>query len=350
MGMSAHVRGSKPYDAWLHWYLSERCNLNCDFCGYSPPSGLPKAKGTVTLIDIPALLRTLEDADKIFKMSFTGAGEPFLVPNIIDACVHLTKRHYVEFVTNLTPEAITEFAHRIDPARVGVIHASLHTEALRKLGLLETYIRHYLLLREKGFAVRCAELAHPRLLDEAHALRSQFRERGIELSFTPFLGVYKGKRYPESFTGEELAQFDIDPDSLRVFSPYGRICNAGYNVAVIRENGDVRPCDAIGEVIGNVYSRIHFRESLILCPFERCVCPLNKYDEYLYARAMEENSAVLFDPLCTRAYGAYAWLAGKKSMIRYTFPPRMKRFVRRVVPDPLLAARRRWRAGKIPPG
>jgi organic radical activating enzyme len=63
-------------------------------------------------IDIPVLLRTLDATGKIFKIGFSG-GEPFLVPNIIDACVALMEKHYIELNTNLTSLKIKEFAERI---------------------------------------------------------------------------------------------------------------------------------------------------------------------------------------------------------------------------------------------
>lgn len=328
-----------PYDAWLHWFLSERCTLNCDFCSYTPPSGLPKPEAAVTVIDIPALLRTLEDTGRVFKVSFTGAGEPFLAPNIVEACRRLTERHYVECVTNLTPPSVELFARTIDPARVTVIHASLHSAALKKHGLLETYIRHFLLLREKGFALRCAELAHPALLREAPALRSRFEGEGIAVSFFPFFGSYRGKRYPNAFTAGELAVFGLGPDDLRVFSPDGRLCNAGYNVAVVRENGDIRPCDALGERLGNIHSRIRFRRGLLRCPFSRCVCPLDAYDPRLFARAREEQSSAPLGAL-------RAWAAGRSAAMRDLLPQAVKRSARRFVPEPIMAFRRRRRGRK----
>ena len=326
-----------PYDAWLHWYLSERCTLNCDFCSYVPPSGLPKPVAPVTVIDIPALLRTLERAGRVFKISFTGAGEPFLVPNIVEACRRLTERHYVEFVTNLTPPAVERFACTIDPARVTVIHASLHSAALEQRGLLETYIRHFLLLKENGFALRCAELAHPALLRGVPALRSRLGARGIELSFFPFFGSYRGKRYPNAFSDGELAVFGLGPDDLRIFSPDGRLYNAGYNVAVVRENGEIRPCDALGERLGNIYSGIRFRRGLLRCPFGRCVCPLDVYDPRLFAAAKEAHSSAPLGAL-------RAWAAGRGAAMRDLLPHAVKRGARRVVPEPVLAFRRRWRA------
>ena len=57
---------------------------------------------------------SINKTNKIFKIEFTG-GEPFLIPNIIEACEELTKKHYIEIISNFTSDRITEFCRVRSP-------------------------------------------------------------------------------------------------------------------------------------------------------------------------------------------------------------------------------------------
>ena len=77
-----------PYDFWLHWYLSDRCYMTCAYCSGWQHGDL--AYKPISTINIPELIATLDKTGLIFRISFTGGGEPFLVPNLTEACLELT--------------------------------------------------------------------------------------------------------------------------------------------------------------------------------------------------------------------------------------------------------------------
>ncbi|MFA5090316.1 MAG: hypothetical protein WC510_04715 [Candidatus Omnitrophota bacterium] len=295
------------YDAWLHWTFNNSCNLNCSYCFshiklQEKPGRLkgPALFSRINLfgrrnkrscvIDIPALKNTLARAGGVFNISFTGGGEPFLIPNVVQACLEITRKHYVGFNTNLVCKKVREFACKVNPEKVVFFHASLHIKELERLGLTGQYIDNFYLFRKHGFNIDASEVGYPPLLDEADRYRSFFKENGIELRFDPFFGEYEGRQYPGSYTQEELEIFNINIDT---HYRKGKLCNAGYNIGVVlEEDGNISPCIFIRERIGNIYGRINFRDKLIRCPLDFCACPLSICDPYLFKKAIEESGGV----------------------------------------------------------
>lgn len=298
----------REYDAWLHWHLTFRCNLNCPFCINKIPlnikriknigmTNLPgvairklrdklKSKNNSENIKIDALMKILNKTNKTFNIGVVG-GEPFLVPDIIDAFTEITKRHYVSLNTNLSTKNIKEFAEKISPHRVVHIDASCHYTELKRHNLIDMYIENFLFCQEKGFNISAQEVGYPPLLEEIDKYKKFFKEKGIELTFGHFFGKYKGKLYPESYTQKQLELFGLE--DIERFYQKGKLCNAGYNVGVVSITGDIYPCTQIGKTIGNIYEKINFNDGIIMCPFNFCCFPLNFYDDYLYHRALKER-------------------------------------------------------------
>lgn len=301
------------YDAWLIWNITNKCNLACGFCsarasmpslikiikikslGLIPYFSIKKLKAKFKKIpekiDIVSLIRTLDETNRIFRIGFSG-GEPFLSSNIIEACVELTKRHYISLNTNLISKNIKEFTEKIDPERVIHFHASLHIKELERLNLLDRYINNFLLCKEKGFDIFAQEVAYPPLLEEVDKYKKNFKEKGIELTFNPFNGEYNKKIYPQAYTEKEIEIFGLDETYINYFYQKGKICNAGYNVGLVSITGDIQPCHLINKNMGNIYKEIKFSDKVIKCPFEFCFCPMKNYDDYLFKKAIEETSSI----------------------------------------------------------
>lgn len=279
---------TKKYDAWLQWSVTNRCNLRCSYC----ISGSPKGKNAeLCEINIPALLGTLKRTNKVFKIGLTGGGEPFLVPNLTEACEAITERHYISLFTNLTSPRVKEFARRINPEKVLRIRASVHIKELERGKLADTYTANFLSLKERGFDVRAAAVACPSLTDEVDQYKRFFKQKGIDLEFAPFLGEFRGKKYPASYSEQELKVFDFRDSKksiLERYCPYGKVCNAGYNTGVVDPQGNISSCYLIKDKIGHIYNNILFREKQVVCPFKICYCPLNEFDPYLFKKSMEE--------------------------------------------------------------
>ncbi|NVM45632.1 MAG: 4Fe-4S cluster-binding domain-containing protein [Candidatus Lokiarchaeota archaeon] len=275
------------YDACLHLATSYQCNLECNYC----IAGIRYVSDIFTKADpinISALKKTLNNSNKIYRINFTG-GEPFLTPNIVEACIELTKKHFIAFNSNLTPKKVEEFAEKINPERVLSIDASCHIKELERRNLLSRYIHNFLLCKNRGFNIRAIEVGYPPLLKESDKYIKIFLEKGIDLTFSPYLGSYKGKFYPDSYSEKELKILGLtEKDIIDWFHQYGKLCNAGYNVCIIYPDGDIRYCFFINKSLGNIYEGIKFNDKLIRCPVKLCNCPVNIYDPYLFRKAISE--------------------------------------------------------------
>ena len=160
---------------------------------------------------------------------------------------------------------------------------------LERLRLTDRYASNFLLCKTAGFLIGAAEVAHPSLARQVTKYTTEFRERGVDIRFDPFIGEYEGRKYPEAYTEEEIELFNLDPVSdygIKAFYQKGKMCNAGYNVAVVTPNGHIRACDLSRDDLGSVYTGIKFKKDLTICPFRFCWCPLNIYDGYLYRKAL----------------------------------------------------------------
>jgi MoaA/NifB/PqqE/SkfB family radical SAM enzyme len=277
------------YDAWLHWHITNRCNMECEYC-FSVPH---KPDNDIASIDTNKLLETLSKTNKTFRIGFTG-GEPFLVPNFVEAASKITEDHFLSINTNLTLPAVADFAEKINPDKVLFIHASFHFTELQKKNLLEKYTYYFHLLKEKNFNIYAEEVAYPPHLERLEKDAERLKRLGINLRFGAYYGFIGDKRYPESYTEEEINRFNLPRSEIEKFSQKNVLCNAGYNVGVVFSKGQIKPCFQIHENLGNIYESINFNDKLIKCPAEYCGCPMNLYDLKLYKKALN-NFGKSFD-------------------------------------------------------
>jgi MoaA/NifB/PqqE/SkfB family radical SAM enzyme len=305
-----------PYHAQLHWMVTAACNLSCPYCLSTPWRGIkaPKKnaasrskyhedlkilakeilssdfsfllhviragvrkvllKQVVERIDIPQLMKALDKTGMTFKITLTGGGEPFLVPNFVEACRALSKKHYLSVLTNLTSDKAREFAQTVDPVRVVDILAAAHLLELQKRGLMENFIRNFLMCRQRGFSIRAVAVAYPPLLPKMDYYKQYFEDRGIALEFVPF---YKSCRdQADSEAGKEKVISDSVPEDRWVMKPLaskGRHCHAGYNIGAVTPQGIIRPCFSMDGSLGNIYGNIRFSKCMMKCPAPVCICP-----------------------------------------------------------------------------
>jgi hypothetical protein len=305
----AGPRPDQRYDAWLVWFPTYRCFFDCAYCFFLNPI---KKTAPSPPIDIPALVSALDHSGKVVRLSFGGGGEPFTVPNLVEACREVTRNHFISFTTNLISKKVEEFAATVDPRRVVLLIASLHIKELERLRLVERYIRNYLLCQEKGFPVSPDAIAYPPLLPEAGKYRDLFGRRGVPLKFSPYLGAFEGRYYPDAYTDEEIAEWGLDPNVRKNYRQKGKLCNAGFNMGVVNQRGDVWPCWKIPRTMGSIFSRFAFRPRMIRCPFDFCGFPCSYFDPDRFEQAVRESggrraSRVSLLPYVTRDLLMKTW-------------------------------------------
>jgi organic radical activating enzyme len=277
----------KDYNAALHCYLSLRCNLHCDYC-FIPENIL--REDVLEPIQTERFVNVLNETGKTFNVVFSG-GEPFFIPNFVDACKGLSEEHFISIATNLSlSKRIKTFSTEVDPERVKYILCSFHAGELQKRNLTDGFIENYRMLKSMGFAIHSQIVAYPPILKDLETYRRLFAENELVLVSAPYIGEYDNKTYPEAYSQEELDLINCDTEFLRSsYNWKGQPCIAGYNNGVVNSKNDVICCINIKEKIGNIYDRISFRDTLTECPFSFCSVPLSVENYSLHLAALRET-------------------------------------------------------------
>jgi len=275
-----------PYQAWLHWSLTNSCNFNCDYCfGFDHHSGFVPQH-----VDISAVMQSLEKSGLIFRIGFTGNGEPFLIPNFVELCSAIAQKHYLTINTNLTNPRIAEFANQPGlKEKVLTIFASVHFFELSDKNLWNRFLENYRLLQSSGFQIKLTAVGWPGFIRKIEKELAVVRKIGAAVEFEPFFGSFASKKYPENYTAEELTYFGLTAESYAKFNQKGKICNAGYNTGIITPTGKIKSCFQENIVLGSIYTGFRFQTEMLNCRHKICGCPLNVYDAGLFELAKKHT-------------------------------------------------------------
>lgn len=299
------------YDIWLDWYITDACQLSCDYCFNSPEllehkkflsldylkvlfeyikgNVYDKRIGLAQSIDIERVICGLRKSKKTALLSF-GGGEPFLVKNFVDFCLELTNEHYISFVSNFISGNVREFADKINPERTLPLVASCHVDELHKKKLLDVFAKNVLYLKAKNFNVAVRAVVYPphkkQLLEIAQLLLNKY---DILIEYQPFVGEYKGVQFPQGYSSKELDEYNLSFDP-EVFLRKSKLCNAGYNVFAVDVNGNCRSCYQINQKNGNIYDAIVPLKELTMCSSDSCGCPYPVFNNDLFTKAKVENN------------------------------------------------------------
>jgi len=262
------ITSNEKFDLWLTWHVTERCNMDCTYCfNNGNKLNLP-----VSPVDVDSAIKTLDQTGKKVHVTLCGC-ECFLVPNILEVFRAIAERHYVSVVTNLTSPKIEEFARTVDPEKVLFVVASFHLDELINRNLVERFLSNYNLLMDSNFKIKVHSVAYPGIDKTRHL------KYGFPIKFLAFFGDYQGKKYPESYSLDELYDFDIDMTKLSNAKYKGKRCCAGQSSLLIRPDGSITPCYYSHEDCGHIYSGIKPRKSGMICQYDECLCNFNEFDK-----------------------------------------------------------------------
>lgn len=130
-------------------------------------------------------------------------------------------------------------------------------------------------------------VAYPPLLNNLESYRRHFNKLGLDLNIYFFHGQYLNKKYPESYSEEEIleiigknaAEIDIT-DQLRSkkLVSLGKLCRSGIDSAVVLRDGIINRCGQIEETLGNIFeNNYQFYEQPKTCTSEFCKCSEAKF-------------------------------------------------------------------------
>jgi MoaA/NifB/PqqE/SkfB family radical SAM enzyme len=249
----------------------EWCNYTCRYCPWNATARRVPAEAfhedEARLRRILDRVAQLPDAVEFF---ITPKAEYLVLPYWRDAVSRLLALPQVERVTiqtNLSFD-VADFLDRVDAAKLALWTTYHPTEVPESE--LDNLHAKWRLLQERGVTFSVGIVGTRENLPHLRRLRRR-------LDPHVYLWVNAYQREPNYYTTEQLAEirgvdpwFDLNNQS---FPSRGRPCTAGQRAVYLDDEGDLRRCFFVGEVIGNLFRDGWRRLSAPRpCPRETCHC------------------------------------------------------------------------------
>ncbi len=258
----------------INWEISRECNFSCAYC--------VNDKSTTKVsspVHTPEKIADIFDSTgKDWLLLITG-GEPFVYPDFNQICLLLSQKHHLQITTNLSSPDIYKFADTINPAKIFLISASFHYTERKRRNLVDDFIDKCKYLNAKGFTVLVNYIAHPESLPLMEEFLTTFKLMGISSFALALRGEYNGKKYPESYTENELElvkKYILDEtielsSAMGELNYYGRYCTAGQSYFFMNPQGEVSRCATLQKPLGNLFEEnMYFGNKLTPCIAKNC--------------------------------------------------------------------------------
>ncbi len=224
-----------PYRIFWSWDLNSSCNYGCPYCFYSSKDD--SATLFLSPRDWGIIWRNIYKKYGRCRISVAG-GEPSVYPEFPGVISAIAGAHSVEVSTNLSfdPEKL---AGKVDPGML-TLNAGFHPlyagfgDFLEKAGKFSA----------AGFRLTVSHVAYPaHNLEKIKEYMKEFNRAGIPFIVQPFRGVFRGRRYPDSYSEDEreilreAAETEQPLDErVKVSRPPGAASSEDVNRALRRHN------------------------------------------------------------------------------------------------------------------
>jgi len=264
----------REMDGKICWHINDLCNFKCKYCFFpyfteeNPDAGR---------LSPEQIVEAFNKTGRKWHLYIAG-GEPMLYPNFAELISLLKPHHPVQISTNLYNKKVKEFVERVTPDNVIMINGSLHITHHNKTSLAE-FIKNYHLFLEKGFNIVVTYVTYPPLFERMEKDFEYMRSQGIQrIHPLTFQGMYEGKKYPGSYTKEQIKLIhDLSIDKREIFVTSNklnfknRLCRAGKDYFYMEINGEVYKCGTIRESCGNLFDgTFNPAEHPMTCPMTHC--------------------------------------------------------------------------------
>jgi MoaA/NifB/PqqE/SkfB family radical SAM enzyme len=263
---------------YFTWDIHYKCNFRCPYCWFYEGWVEGGKRNRYLSVDewVVHWGRIYHKYGQV-QIDITG-GEPFIYPNFIQIVKQLSRMHTIKVTTNMSGDIAT-FVKEIDPNRV---YLDLNFHPL--FADIDALIKKALLLKTAGFRAGVCYLGYPPQMKQINEFKKHFEDAGINFALAAFWGEYAGKKYPESYTQQEIDLIrpflgDIDRITyhLKSASPKGKLCNAGHKYAVVQADGNIVRCGQLADkFIGSIFEE-NFQLFDRPLPCEAENCPCNEY-------------------------------------------------------------------------
>jgi len=279
-------------DIYFTWDIHYKCNFRCPYCWFFK-KWARLSERSICLVPDEWLQHWMRIYDKYgsVRIEITG-GEPFIYPGFIELVKKLSSIHAIKITTNMSCDTGI-FIKEINPERVS-LDLNFHPLFID----LDNFLAKAIVLKNTGFNFGVCYLAYPPQMGKIDMLKRRFEEVGIAFSLAAFWGQYRGMKYPDSYTEEQIEFMkpylgDINRLTyhLNTKSPRGKLCNAGYKYADIQADGNIVRCAPLGEKsIGNILDK-KFKLLDKPIPCEADFCPCNEYENIIEDNKLDINIA-----------------------------------------------------------
>ncbi len=250
------------------WRLFNNCNFGCTYCSRY-------TSGSLDVLPVDKVINFLNKTQQRWSVRISG-GEPFLHPDFTNICKQLSTDHSIALLTNLSlRKQIRKFAEKIDPKKVDQIKATAHIAELEKRGLLQTFIENGNILQNNDFKLDVFYVYHPLQMDKFEYYYNLFQDQGITLKLKPFSGLYKYRRYPQSYSKDQRTMIVKHKSNAFVwysFRSKGMLCNSGKSRLLILPNGNVLRCEGEKTLLGSIDSDVVLYKEARPCKSKFCTC------------------------------------------------------------------------------
>jgi MoaA/NifB/PqqE/SkfB family radical SAM enzyme len=249
----------------------EWCNYTCGYCPWN--ASVRKVPAEVFRADEERVRRIVDRVAELpdpVEFFITPKAEYLVLPYWREAVGRLLALPQVERVTvqtNLSFD-LRAFLDEVDAAKLA-LWTTYHPTEVPPHEVEELHVK-WRLLRERGVPFSVGVVGTRENLPHLHALRRRL-DPGVYL----WVNAYQRER--DYYTPREL-------DEIRAVDPYfdlnnqdypsrGRPCTAGQRAVYLDDEGDLRRCFFVGDVLGNLF-RDGWRRlpAPLACPRAGCHC------------------------------------------------------------------------------
>jgi MoaA/NifB/PqqE/SkfB family radical SAM enzyme len=276
----------------------EWCNFTCGYCPWNAEAHkLPVEAFRDDERRLGRILDRVSELPQPVEFFITPKAEYLVLPYWRESVGRLLALPQVERVTiqtNLSFD-LADFLGRVEQNKLA-LWTTYHPSEVNAAGLEELH-RKWRLLQEHGVPFSVGMVGTRENLPHLRALRER-------LNSHVYLWVNAYQREPNYYSAHELAEIRrIDPYfelNNQHFPSQGQPCTAGQQAVYLDDEGDLRRCFFVGDVIGNLY-RDGWRtlEGPAPCPKATCHCYVGHmhivaldfraiYGRYLAARIPKE--------------------------------------------------------------
>ena len=260
--------------------MNWECTYHCSYCFAQKPLERSEFRKHSAREWEEALLSIYRKHGKC-RLILTG-GEPLFYPDAVDLVIRLSRYHHVSVGTNLwvDKETLRRIAVESELQNL-MISSSFHLEHTS----IDSFVEKCLLLKERGVTNWSSAVAYPEYLDEMPRIKNHFEEKGLGISFFPYIGLCNGRNFPDEYSEQELgilrrldgwhaiAEHSRRGKKIELPRTKGVLCYAGVKFVSVDPRGDVRRCMPVDRVIGNLFAEgFSLPEAPSPCPLDLCNC------------------------------------------------------------------------------